>query len=954
MAELALAIIPIGLKTCSGLVSYLGGIKDRDDALARVARQAESLEGSFRLLDAFLKRSQLNPTISQVVDHALHCLRSCEDGLKELRELQQKLSSPVTSDAKSKDKLKDGYRKLSYPLQQSQVKQLESTLDNLCTPLNLAIQNLQLEMQQSTSEHLDRNTTRIEQTNNEVSDISTAIVSLNSPILNIQSQFPVLQNSVDALVPQINLMIQAQLRTQMEEIKLSFQAAESAAVSQRNAQTNELLSKLRIDERNHHPAIYKLVSKPSALVAVAGSISACQCRARRLRAHRSVKLGPLYLKDDVVSNIRHYKSCDFNLDNAEYSRTLTMTFNGFNRMINRAIEITLRANRGAGAFSISPSITSFTVVDVMIAPAFQVIDLLGKVYLYQLDEVYQESFLQEAVRKLQEIFRSGRTRPTDVDKNGNTLLHALMKVVGYIKNGDRELTPNILFTPGLQALAEFLITIGVPVNTVNSSDRSRIIEALFEPLGVAIIRNDAIAVDQLIQRYPEILEELNSNGETNCALAVDKPEVLKVIVRRATPAQLVQQNDIRWGRITPMGKAIWISKAICETQGGADESVCPCVAAVKILLEADCPIIPSRDFWGGFARNKNFFSKASTHCKFLVAKELRIRRRELRQVAGENLHPSEYSCLYSSEADLDYQAMELDSKLRRKGILGFGRLSTTGPSSESRIRMDTPLYASVYSNLEEPEDASIFWTFGFRDIDLSSGVWPPHDDRRNRRAKYFSHYPSPEYSLWLIEHCPRFWEFMCHHYALEGPDYVLADIIGCTIYKSTLFEQVALLKLISNKLSKVEIADSCTYRPSSYNDSSCEDEYEEEDFERARYLDDVVMEFQDFVCREDKVVDHETSDAFANGEKEYVNQDKVNHQRVLEFWNKVWPFRMQEIKEELAATWSPDQEVLKDLGVSLWYEEEVDDDKKSTAYRPFKVNLVENLVENLKRNFDLI
>lgn len=144
MAELALAIIPIGLKTCSGLVSYLGGIKDRDDALARVARQVESLEGSFRLLDAFLKRSQLNPTISQVVDHALHCLRSCEDGLKELRELQQKLSSPVTSDPKSKDKLKDGYRKLSYPLQQSQVKQLESTLDNLCTPLNLAIQNLQL------------------------------------------------------------------------------------------------------------------------------------------------------------------------------------------------------------------------------------------------------------------------------------------------------------------------------------------------------------------------------------------------------------------------------------------------------------------------------------------------------------------------------------------------------------------------------------------------------------------------------------------------------------------------------------------------------------------------------------------------------------------------------------------------------------------------------------------
>jgi hypothetical protein len=287
-------------------------------------------------------------------------------------------------------------------------------------------------MQQSTSENLDRNTMRIQQTNNEVSNISTAIVSLNSPISNIQSQFPVLQNSVDALVPHINLMIQAQFRTQMEEIKLSFQAAESAAVSQRNAQTKDLLSKLRIDEGNHALAIYQLVSKPSALAAVADSISTCQCRERRLRTHRSVKLGPLYVKDDMVSNIRHYKSCNFNLDNPKCSRTLTITFNGFNRLINRAIEITFRTNRGAGAFGISPSITCFAVVDRMRAPAFQVINLLQDVYSLHLDKEHRGYLLREAVRKLQEIFRSGRTRPTDVDKDGNSLLHALIKAVSFV------------------------------------------------------------------------------------------------------------------------------------------------------------------------------------------------------------------------------------------------------------------------------------------------------------------------------------------------------------------------------------------------------------------------------------------------------------------------------------------------------------------------------------------
>ncbi|KAH7251542.1 hypothetical protein BKA59DRAFT_509652 [Fusarium tricinctum] len=67
-----------------------------------------------------------------------------------------------------------------------------------------------------------------------------------------------------------------------------------------------------------------------------------------------------------------------------------------------------------------------------------------------------------------------------------------------------------------------------------------------------------------------------------------------------------------------------------------------------------------------------------------------------------------------------------------------------------------------------------------------------------------------------------------------------------------------------------------------------------------------------------RVIDYKPkSDASTNGKEKSSNEDLVNHQRVLEFWNKVWPSRIQEIKEELAATWSPDPKVLEDLGVSL-------------------------------------
>lgn len=144
MAELALAIIPLGLKTCSGLVSYLDGLKDHDNALVRLKRLAESLEGSFRLLNGFLKSGQLNPSTSQAVAQALRCLADCENGLKDLKAFGQKISATTASDLTVKDTVKSSYRRLSYPLRQAQLSQLENALGSICTPLNLAIQGLQL------------------------------------------------------------------------------------------------------------------------------------------------------------------------------------------------------------------------------------------------------------------------------------------------------------------------------------------------------------------------------------------------------------------------------------------------------------------------------------------------------------------------------------------------------------------------------------------------------------------------------------------------------------------------------------------------------------------------------------------------------------------------------------------------------------------------------------------
>ncbi|TVY79578.1 hypothetical protein Focb16_v009507 [Fusarium oxysporum f. sp. cubense] len=469
MAELALAIIPLGLKTCSGLVSYLGGLKDRDDALARLKRLAESLEGSFRFLDGFLKSGQLDPSTSQAATHAVRCLANCEDGLKDLKEFGDKLASNTTEPT-VKNKVKGSYRKLSYPLRQAQLTQLENALDSLCTPLNLAVQGLHLELQAAASNAMILNATSAQKTALEVLTLAATISHVAGSISIIQPQLPSLQTSIDSVAPQINTMIKAHFKTQMDEIRASFQQAESTAL-QRHVQTAELLSHLRVDGPNPSQAVYRLASKPSALYKLTSSASACSCRARRLRTHKTLRMGPLSFKDEVVSHQTHFRDCDFHVDANNYSRERTLRFTGLTKLMGRAIELTLRTTIGAGGFSISPSINYFAMVDEGDSPAFRVINLLleNRLGSRWAMESYPGLLFESLTRKLQAIFRSGRARPTDINSRGYSLLHHLTFTMN---SGDfRILTQQQRAHPGLKSLFDFLIAVGTPVSAVGSDGR---------------------------------------------------------------------------------------------------------------------------------------------------------------------------------------------------------------------------------------------------------------------------------------------------------------------------------------------------------------------------------------------------------------------------------------------------------------------------------------------------
>ncbi|KAF4962052.1 hypothetical protein FSARC_9842 [Fusarium sarcochroum] len=1061
MAELALAIIPLGIQACSGLVSYLTGLKDRDDALTRLTRQAESLEGTFRSLDSFLKRGQLEPETSQAAANALSCLKHCQDGLMDLRDFEQKLSSPVAP-TKVQDKMKEGIRKLRYPLQQSQLEQLEKALDCLCTPLNLAVQNLQLELEVVNSSVLVQNTTRIQQTGDAISSLSTAVIGLNGPISDIQSQVPLLRGSVNAFVPQVNLAIQTQLQAQMEEIRLSFQEAESAAL-RRNVEINELLSQLHLQDRKQIPAIYKLASQPSALASLAASTSACYCRAKRLRTRKTLNLGFLHLTDEMMSEIPHFKDCNYYTAYGKYSRTRTVRFTGLTKLINRAIDLTFCTTTGAGGFSISPSFTYFPMVDEERAPVFRVLSLLFQTGWELLDfddsDSHSNKYFQAALHKLQDIFRSGKAGPTDMTSGGDSILHQFVPLA---------IMWPLSISPGLDALLHLFLTVGTPVSTRgyrgltpfhiaalhpetpksimtqlcvddvamplqpaftasavtaenfpwHEGTSPGITEALVGPLGIAIIRNDREAVDQLLNSCPDILEELSFYGETPFSMAIDKPDILELLVKKASPEQLVQRSCIPRLQTSLLGQAMRLSYQVCETSGTADGSLCPCTASVKVILAGDYPIIPYRDFWHC---GHNNFTNASIHCKVLVANQLRTRRRRLRQLAQEKLLHSEFSPFYSSTAELDFQAIELDQLLSGQGLVGLCSLSTVLPDDLSETstgeRCSRPIYLDITGSgdvtifqglgfLPTPEDEVNFLDLGFLDVNYTLQYeWPEKLTPQGHRVgltEFICRLPL-QHVIWLHDHCPDIWRWICQGHKQTGLPFILADSIGLRTYLiidhlNTETESIAAdllttetmddcvcqcspggctpfalrMKWLAVKFSyevpdrgyiadreraemyqsyledygktlsldqHVVIVRQATFealgmthtcidiprRDIHLEPDDIEFEINHYDVEKARCLDGLVIEFRDFMLSDDSAAGCEAGKGANTGGRSLHDEGAVRCRRAVEYWGEVWLSKVHGIEESLAVAWSPDYQVLGDLGVSLWSE---DDEKK--------------------------
>lgn len=578
MTDFAIGVVSQGIQVCSVIATYIGTLKDRDEDLASIDRQAQGLESVFRALNESLTQGSLDPSTSPAAAQVLRSMQACEAELNSLKQLATHLSDNPSPNARPQDKIKQQVKKLKYPIQKPDICRIQKSLGVVKETLDLALQNLELSYSCLATSKL--------------SSLEAASQQASSSLAAIDSNISTLQIKLDDLLDR-------------------FQQNDTAVAAV-------------LDEEDPRKAIYKLAYKPSNLAALCASLesttnsrraaptagtSSCPCRRHIIRRTTRVSWLPWDFWDSEILHFEHYQGCKYFRSNGdERSRVRVLRITG---LVKNAVIITLCTSTGSGGQSLGANLEYRATVDRMVSPAFRVVSVLEECAemfglicyrpgVQQMKEQVQwKRLILSASHRLEYLFRLGKASAKDVDSRNQTLLHAVAKVARWIyfrtecsrEIGEpysppvahlatllvkRQTSASLLDLDGEQALT--IATPREPLSAslieafytcdadVYDSNRSRVLnnfgpqelaqifsryatmlrvaDAFHGPLSMAVISNDRVQICRLLRTHPKCLEERAYYcGRTPLHLAVGYPECLPILVERSNPSQLVQKDN---------------------------------------------------------------------------------------------------------------------------------------------------------------------------------------------------------------------------------------------------------------------------------------------------------------------------------------------------------------------------------------------------------------------------
>lgn len=140
VAGLATGLVSLGLQTYGGITKYIDALDCREQDIASIKQQNDSLRKTVQVVETSLAQLQCGhqrPTAA-----ARDCLGSCKNELQALDDLLAQLTGFGQPTTGRRNKIKSRGKKLLYPFSRPKLEQLETRLRNTNLTLQLALQAL--------------------------------------------------------------------------------------------------------------------------------------------------------------------------------------------------------------------------------------------------------------------------------------------------------------------------------------------------------------------------------------------------------------------------------------------------------------------------------------------------------------------------------------------------------------------------------------------------------------------------------------------------------------------------------------------------------------------------------------------------------------------------------------------------------------------------------------------
>lgn len=372
----AIGVVSLGIQICDSITEYIHDFNTRDEQLGNVLRRAQHVK---QLLDVLERLARDLASSQPEASHVLATqIVSCARELETLRDFVRGLAPTARPVDDLREKMRERAKKLTFPFSRADIEKLELRLEKASQTLSLAVDCLQLQSQAAMQNNLDQLSRRLEDMH-----------------LMMQSWDSMRVRKPGGKVVALALADPSALRQVCDVVKDNNGSALS---NDRSTDTREYSSR-----------------RPRR---------SCGCRPRRLRSsHTSPWWFSISVFREIVEERIHEPGCPYSqLDPAETSRSVALTYTGLQGYLSMAISIGLLTRHGAGGCSISPVLQYRRALQPGPAPAFALTNALAEAFSYCTFQSVTEPLIDAALEALRQLYANKQALPTDVDHLGATVL----------------------------------------------------------------------------------------------------------------------------------------------------------------------------------------------------------------------------------------------------------------------------------------------------------------------------------------------------------------------------------------------------------------------------------------------------------------------------------------------------------------------------------------------------